>query len=290
MNLMNDFAFKRVFGEPDGSRGLVALLNAVIHPADPMTAVRFENSEIPPESALAKTVRLDITVRSDRDQTVDIEMQAAPQRTMRERTLLYWSRLFEKQARRGQGYGVLRPCIAIQFLNFTSIRSTTAFHTSYHVTEDRLGFRLTQGLEIHLVELPKFRTSVNDVASTARDHLGKWLLMLNATEQAGWVEALEEAASTDRVLQETLAVWEAASMDDATWKRYIDRDLILRDIYQYRQEGFEDGVKEGEHAKAIAIARGMLAKGLAVSLVAEVTGLRRSAIESLGPAPTGEPT
>jgi len=63
------------------------------------------------------------------------------------------------------------------------------------VTEDRLGFRLTQGLEIHLIELPKFRASVNDVASTARDHLGKWLLMLNAAEQEGWVQALEEAAS-----------------------------------------------------------------------------------------------
>lgn len=309
MNLTNDFAFKRVFGEPDGSRGLKALINAIVRPAFPMAQVEVENAEIAPDSALGKTVRLDLLVRSDQGQRINIEMQTTPQGALRERTLLYWSRMFDQQTRRGQGYDILSPCIAIQLLNFTAIGSTNRFHTSYHVTEDHERFRWTEDLEIHWLELPKFRATVRDVRSTARDDLGKWLLMLNASDQEGWVKALEDAAKTDLVLQETLAVWEAASQDFATWKRYNDRDLILRDIYQYRKEGYEDGVKEGfedgvkegfeegvkegfedgikegfasgEQAKARAIARKMLAEGVSVSLVAEVTGLSRSVIESL---------
>ena len=281
MNLTNDFAFKRVFGEPDGSRGLKALINAIVRPAFPMAQVEVENAEIAPDSALGKTVRLDLLVRSDQGQRINIEMQTTPQGALRERTLLYWSRMFDQQTRRGQGYDILSPCIVIQLLNFTAIGSTNRFHTSYHVTEDHERFRWTEDLEIHWLELPKFRATVRDVRSTARDDLGKWLLMLNASDQEGWVKALEDAAKTDLVLQETLAVWEAASQDFATWKRYNDRDLILRDIYQYRKEGYEDGFASGEQAKARAIARKMLAEGVPVSLVAEVTGLSRSVIESL---------
>jgi len=297
MNLMNDFAFKRVFGEPDGARGLVAFLNGILKRPDPIVSVTFENAEIPPVSAEEKTVRLDIAARSDRDLAFDIEMQATRQLTIRKRALLYWSRLFEKQSRRGQGYDVLTPCIAIQILNFTAIESTNAFHTSYHVVENQEGFRLTEELEIHLLELPKFRGSVKNAEKTARDDLGKWLLMMNAAENEGWRKVLEEAATMDPELKETLAVWESASMDDATWKRYNDRDLLLRDFYQYRKEGFEDGIKEGfedgiregfekgikegKYAEAVAIARGMLAKGLTVSLIEEITGLGGQAIEAL---------
>jgi len=305
MNLTNDFAFKRVFGEPDGSRGLMALINAILGPVYPIARVGVENAEIAPDSALGKTVRLDLIVRSDQGQRIDMEIETTPQGALRERTLLYWSRMFDQQTRRGQGYDILSPCIAIQLLNFTAIGSTNRFHTSYHVTEDHERFRWTEDLEIHWLELPKFRATVRDVGSTARDDLGKWLLMLNASEQEGWVKALEDAAKTDLVLQETLAVWEAASQDFATWKRCNDRDLILRDIYQYRKEGYEEGFKEsfkegfedgvqqafaaGEQAKAMAIARGMLAEGVSVSFVEKVTGLSRSVIESLDSRPGAEP-
>ena len=105
--------------------------------------------------------------------------------------------------------------------------------------------------------------------------------MMNAAENERWRKVLKEAATMDPELKETLAVWEAASMDDATWKRYNDRDLLLRDFYQYRKEGFEDGIKEGKYAEAVAIARGMLAKGLTVSLIEEITGLGAQAIEAL---------
>ena len=221
-----------------------------------------------------------------------MEMQATRQRTIRKRTLLYWSRLFEKQSRRSQGYDVLTPCIAIHILNFTATESTNAFHTSYHVMQTQEGFRLTDELEIHLLELPKFRGSVKNAEKTARDSLGKWLLMINAAENEGWRKVLKEAATMDPALKETLAVWEAASMDDATWKCYNDRDLLLRDFYQYRKEGFEDGIKkgfeDGKYAKAVAIARGMLAKGLTVSLIEELTGLSRQAIDALHTATAGD--
>jgi len=57
MNLMNDFAFKRVFGEPDGARPFVAFLNAILDRPDPIVSIEYENPEIPPNSRLEKTRR-----------------------------------------------------------------------------------------------------------------------------------------------------------------------------------------------------------------------------------------
>ena len=86
-----------------------------------------------------------------------------------------------------------------------------------------------------------------------RDPLCKWLLMLQAGDNEPLLRQVEVAAMEDPLLKEAMSVWEAASMDDATWKLYNDRDLRMRNFNQYRKdgmtEGMKEGMKEGERAK-----------------------------------------
>jgi len=278
---MNDFAFKRVFGEPDGARPFVAFLNAILDRPDPIVSIEYENPEIPPNSRLEKTIRLDIAARSDKGDAFDVEVQVEPQSAIHKRTLLYWSRLFEKQSRRGREYDILPPCIAIQILGFPVVQSTNAFHTRYHVREDDQGFRFSDELEIHLLEMPKFRVGPTEWERSFRDPLSKWLLMLQAADNEPLLRQLEVAAMEDPLLKEAMSVWEAASMDDATWKLYNDRDLRMRDFNQYRKDGMTEGMKEGERAKARAIAKAMLSEGESWDRVQRFTGLDQQELETL---------
>ncbi len=55
----------------------------------------------------------------------------------------------------------------------------------------------------------------------------------------------------------------------------------LRNVSKIAQELREEGREEGEAKKAIAVARAMLAKGLGIALVSEVTGLPAEELEQL---------
>ncbi|MHB1685016.1 MAG: RpnC/YadD family protein [Bacilli bacterium] len=55
----------------------------------------------------------------------------------------------------------------------------------------------------------------------------------------------------------------------------------LRKVSKIAQELREEGREEGEAKKAVAVARAMLAKGLDVALVSEVTGLPAEELEQL---------
>ena len=48
-----------------------------------------------------------------------------------------------------------------------------------------------------------------------------------------------------------------------------------------KAEGLEQGLEQGEHKKQLEIARNMLKKGLALDLIAEITGLSKAALEEL---------
>ena len=61
-------------------------------------------------------------------------------------------------------------------------------------------------------------------------------------------------------------------------KAYRDNQSVLSTA---ERRGREEGREEGEQAKAVEIAGNMKQKGLAVALIAELTGLSESDIERL---------
>jgi len=105
--------------------------------------------------------------------------------------------------------------------------------------------------------------------------------MLQAADNEPLLRQLEVAAMEDPLLKEAMSVWEAASMDDATWKLYNDRDLRMRDFNQYRKDGMTEGMKEGERAKARVIAKAMLSEGESWDRVQRFTGLDQQELETL---------
>ena len=67
MDLMVDFAFKRLFGQPQGADLLIDFLNAVLQRKDGQRIVEleFHNTEFPAQDRTDKAIRLDVLVRSD---------------------------------------------------------------------------------------------------------------------------------------------------------------------------------------------------------------------------------
>ena len=176
----------------------------------------------------------------------------------------------------------------IQIVDFALITSTERFHTSYHVVEDREGFRLTDDFELHVIEMPKFRNWLQNghsIDEALRDPLQKWLLLLFAKRDERIREELEAITVSDTMMEKAFNLWEAISKDPENWAAYVNRDMALRDWHQMKrealEEGREEGRQEGLQEARLVMAKAMVKKGMDGRDISDLTGLPISVVEQL---------
>lgn len=138
IDLKVDYAFKQLFGSERNKNITIVFLNAILQRTgrDKVKEVMFVNQEIGGEFQDDKQSRLDIIVKTQSGEHINVEMQLSNQDDMMKRTLYYWSRLFTKQLQKGKGYRTLLPTITINICNFTIFDDIQHYHTTYHLYED----------------------------------------------------------------------------------------------------------------------------------------------------------
>lgn len=161
---LNDFIFKKLFGEKDDEPVLIAFLNAVLNKTqkEKLTEIEIiENKDLTKELIEDKTGRIDVRAKTARGEQIDIEVQLTNQSNMDKRTLFYWGKLYLEGIKQGEDYRNLNKVITINILDFNFLE-TKNYHSSFHLWEDvEKDYMLTDLVEIHFIELPKFRSLEN---------------------------------------------------------------------------------------------------------------------------------
>jgi len=290
MDLKTDYAFKQLFGQPQTSDVLRGLLNALLRRegSEVIRQVRIVNSERTPSNPRGKTKRLDIYAQTDRQEHINIESQVGREPAMVARALLYWASLFDAQAMQGMVYQELTSTIAISFLNFRLFPSTDSYHTTYHIYRDHAQGhdRLTDLLELHFVELPKFRRRCRPgQVDVVGDPLVRWLLLLDAAKNTRNLAIVEGLAMSDRTLEHALRVWEEISHDPEQYAAFLSRRKAMLDevsrlrsaetrgVERGHARGMREGEVKGKTEGKIEVARAMVASGDSVERVMRLTGL-----------------
>ena len=117
-NLLNDFAFKYVFGEDckEANDALKSLLTVFLERK--VNHVVVKNSEIVQDSSKMKSPRLDLLVEFDDQTTVDLEMQLRQTKdNLLNRFNYYLARLHGSQDMEGKSYSQLKETIVMVFFN-----------------------------------------------------------------------------------------------------------------------------------------------------------------------------
>ena len=157
---LNDFIFKKLFGEKGDEPVLIAFLNAVLKKTrkeEIKEIVIKDNKELTKELINDKTGRIDVRATTVKGEEIDIEVQIKDQNNMDKRTLFYWSKLYLEGIKKGGDYKELNKVITINLLDFEYLE-TKQYHSSFHLWEDeQKDYMLTDLVEIHFIELPKFR-------------------------------------------------------------------------------------------------------------------------------------
>jgi predicted transposase/invertase (TIGR01784 family) len=280
LNPLNDYLFMKTMGEKGDEEQLLAFLNAVLKRTgrNRLESVEIiENKTLPAEVIGNKASVLDLRAMTDDGTRVNIEVQVRNLGNMDKRSLYYASREYTGSIVAGQDYIELSRVIAINIVDFEFIpKSAIAdFHTSFHLWEDRnKDFMLTDALEIHFIEMPKFKKLADK--DIQQDSLHRWLLFFDKTTAE---ETLTEVLNMDTAIQKAQERIAFVSSDKESLRLYEMREKALSDFISGMNFARREGLKAGEQRGKKEMARNMKAGGLSVEQIMAFSGLSRKDIE-----------
>ncbi len=265
-----DFVFKLIFGDEKNKNVLIAFLSAALRlPQEEFEEIEFLNTELLREFKEDKKGILDIRVKTKNNEHIDIEIQIFPTEYMAERTLFYWSKMYNSQISPGDTYDKLKKCITINIVDFERI-PIDKIHTRFHILEDETGYKLTDVLEIHFLELPKL-TKVKSLKDTD-DPILDWLEFIDAKSKEG----MEMLAKKNENIKAAYEILQRVSKSKEARMAYEARQAEIMDQLTREKSAEEKGRKE----EKIAIARNLIGL-LDDETIALKTGLPIEVVKSL---------
>ena len=280
INLMVDWSFKRVFGTEVNKDILIEFLK-VIFPQFAITDITYIPTEQLGIMEDDRKAIFDVLCKTEDGKTFLVEMQRGAQKHFFERALYYTSFPIMKQGKKAiakeeEGAGPwdfsLDGVFFLGILDFEYEQDEMTEHR-YQLLETTTLKRMTDKLEFVFVEVAKFNKSEDELETD----LDKWLYLLKNMSTL-----LERpAALRDRVFGRLFDVAEYARLDDEERKNYVESMNTARDTYNQIDFALNKGIGIGLEKKAYEIARRMIAKGLDVDTIAELTGLTKEDIAKL---------
>jgi len=292
-DLKVDFAFKQLFGNDKNKKITIVFLNAVLKLTgrDTIKEVTFIQQELGGEYKDDKLSRLDILVKTQNGDFINVEIQLSNQQDMTKRTLYYWAKMYESQLVKGMGYSELRPTITINICNFTMFKDNKDFHSTFHMYEDRTLSRLMQEedvLEIHFIEMNKFITLWHEAKLDVLDDiLIRWLLLLgmvdgrNKKVYAEIYRELEELAMKDENLRAAFDTWEEISQSPETILAYQSRLKYILDEEARYIDGINKGREQGRKQAQIELVKKLLKRHEPIEDIMDLLDISREEIERI---------
>jgi len=230
-------------GEKGSEVQCLAFINAVLESKSlkPITFIKIlECKTFTAEILGEKTCILDVRAETGENEKANIEVQLRDLGNMERRSLFYWGREYTKGIEKGENYKDLPRIITINIVNFDNIKLDD-YHTCFHLREkDNKDYILTDVLEIHFINMKKFRQlDTKDMKNRALD---RWLTYLDVDTP---YEAVEELVKMDGAIRKANERLEFVTKDKDFLRNYHLREMAMSDITSGIDTALEKGRNEG---------------------------------------------
>jgi predicted transposase/invertase (TIGR01784 family) len=242
-----DYAFKRLFANPEHLGVLVAFLNAVLQPKVRIAEVTL----VPTESGRAakddRAVVVDVLAEDERGTVFHVEMQRRRHAGLEERVVYSWARLLSRQLLEGEKFHELAPVFSVWVLEKPLARDLTQGIERFAVVNER-GRGLRPHGTIVLVQPSRFRAEVGRP-------LADWEAWLYYLKHAPRMQELPAALAPFPVMHEVMEIMSTIANNLAEFAAY-HRRLDAKRIEQALALTEEELRRSNEDArKAAAEAR-----------------------------------
>ena len=285
ISLLTDFGFKRIFGTKPNKDLLINFLNSLFEGFQVIKDVKYLNSEHVGDVYAERKAIFDVYCENENGEKFIVEMQNAYQRYFKDRSLFYSTFPIREQAPKGADWNFkLDHVYTVALLNFDL--SEEAFDKddinhdvglldkkTHKVFNDKLSFKY--------VEIAKFDKTEDELVTL----YDKWLYVLKNLSRLD----KRPAALKEKIFSKLFGEAEIAKFTPTELKEYEDSLKAYRDVKNSidtalekgREEGREEGRAEVREQRNIEIAKKMLAAGMDIDTVINMTDLSKSEIEKL---------
>lgn len=248
-----DYAFKQVLGSPEHPAITLHFLIAILGDEIQITEVEVLNPILGKHDDTDKLPILDVLARDSTGRRFDIEMQTSLPAGLSQRLAYYTASIYVGQISEGDDYTLLRPAISICVLDAILLRDSAAIHSDFQLRSGDGKVRLTDGIQIHMLELRKYTVpSENRVISVPVE---AWLYFFRRAA-AMTTQDIEQRFSSPEFTEATQVV-EMIQRTPQQRSQYESRLKSQRDerarmqyaVEQSRLEGEARGKAEGQSGR-----------------------------------------
>ncbi len=254
VDVKNDIAFRKIFGNENRKETLISFLNAVLdfHSDHRIKEVMILNPYQLPKLKGGKVSIIDVKATDQLGRTYIVEMQVGDLDGFEKRVLFYSSKSYSDQIKRADFYRKLRPVIFIGILDFEHTKNKNYISRS-QIRDVETGEQTIKDMEFTFVELPKFNKELHELKTLTE----KWVYFIKNAENLevtpenindeGLKSAYEEA-NVQTWTQEELDAYEYAFMREEDEKARLDK--AKKDgKFELVVELYEDGMPIEKIAK-----------------------------------------
>ena len=191
------------------------------------------------------------------------------------RVLLYTGGLLRGSLNRGESYEYMKNVIMINIIDYTLFKDIKDFHTIWKLRENKnLEHEPLKGLEIHFLELEKFRKSNPNI----HEKLNQWLATID-TENEKWLEV---------VMKENQNLKKVVDKKD----NFVKEDNLVREIIEAQDKweldyrvgvscAKKEGIAEGKLEAKKNLLKNLLKMNIDIETISKATGLTKDELEKL---------
>ena len=266
-NLLNDFAFKYVFGEDckEANDALKSLLTVFLERS--VNKVVVKNSELVKDFSKMKNPRLDLLVEFDDRTMVDLEMQLRQtQDYLPIRFSYYLARLHGSQQLEGKYYKQLKETIVLVFFNVNLIENDRMCNTFTLKNEDGLPFvkEAEDRMKIRTIEMAKLDVTKPLEEMNEQEKMIYYFLNCHKGMEDSKIKVMIESDGVIQMLEKRVE-----TISDDGWKKIIEdfrklheneermeRQLEIEELQKVKEEvqkTKEEVQKEKQEAKKVML-------------------------------------
>jgi len=250
VDVKNDIAFRKIFGNENRKETLISFLNAVLdfHGTQRISDVTILNPYQLPKLKGGKVTIIDVKATDQAGRVYIVEMQVGDVDGFEKRVLYYSSKSYSDQIKRADFYRDLRPVIFIGILDFEQTGNKNYISRS-QVRDIETGEQTLKDMEFTFIELPKFKLEMHELETLTE----KWVYFIKNAENLDVIpdnihdKGLKSAYEEANVLtwtQDELDAYEYAFMREEDERARLDK-AEQKGILKGIQEGIQKGIQDG---------------------------------------------
>jgi predicted transposase/invertase (TIGR01784 family) len=283
VDVKNDIAFRKIFGNENKKVILISFLNAVLELEGRARIVHIDMVN-PFQLPIVKNLKasvVDLRVRDGNGNPYVIEMQVAEQDGLDKRLQYYMGKEYAQQINSGVDYPLLKPVIFIGIFDFDFTPAPYKYLSHHAFCDVDNGDRVLKDMDFFFVELRKFHKTLPEL-ETIQD---KWIFFIKEAKNLefvpenlgdeGLVEAYHDAAKFNWTKEE---MWE---YDQAAMREQDLRGQKALAVRRAAELAKAEGKAEGNDEAEGRIVHFQASKGKTVEEISANTGLPLERVNEL---------